>query len=811
METLRQDIHVAVRILRANPGFAAAAVLAIALGIGANAAIFSVVNAVLFKPLPYSDPERIVTLETRNLSEPAQEAWTSGADFHDIVARASSFDAIAGISPVWNLAVSGHGETERLEAMFVSASLFPLLGVQPALGRPFVAEEDRRGNAKQVLLLSHSYWMRRFAGNPNAIGQVITVGGQPWTIIGVLPEDFRYVQLSPAQQAANIELWLPLSANEVMDRGRPVRFLKCVARLKPGVSLERANAEMASIGRGLAAQYPDSNGAFAMSASSLRERTVGPVRPAMMLLLGVVGCVLLIACANVANLLLARAAGRGQEIAVRSALGASAGRLARQFLTESMVLAMIGSAAGLALAAILVRAVVALAPAALPRRGEIALDWQVVIFTLAAAVITGLLAGLAPAARLRRAASHDSLRAGARSISGVDRKLRGALVVGEVALATTLLIASGLLIRSFAALIEVNPGFDASRLITLSTQVPSTVRTPVERTAFYQRIEDRLRTIPGVESVAAVSRLPLLGLGLGSHMVIEGRPLNRDEKPDIEYRVATENYFATMGIPLLQGRLFEERDRERPRDVILINQALARRYFPNENPLGRRIQLGSGSGNEPWITIVGVVGDMRHFGIDAEPRPEAYRPFGVNPLFSPIVVVRASRDPELLGGELKKAMQAVHPDAPVFNVFAMQKLVDRSTAGRRFPMLLLTGFAALALVLAATGIFGVISQMVAQRTREIGVRMAVGAKPGDVLRMVLGDGLRMAGVGAILGLILSAASAQALRSLLFGVSESDPGPYAAAMVVLLAAAVAACAAPAWRASRLDPITALRDE
>ncbi|MBX9603705.1 MAG: ABC transporter permease [Bryobacteraceae bacterium] len=811
MERLWQDIRVALRILRANPGFAATAVLAIALGIGANAAIFSVVNAVLFKPLPYSDPERLVTLETRNLSEPAQEAWTSGADFHDIVERARSFDAIAGISAVWNLAVTLQGDAERIESLYVSASLFPLLGVQPAHGRTFRPDEDLRDRPKPVLMLSHAYWMRRFGGDPAVIGQAITVAGQPWTIIGVLPEDFRFVQLSPAQQAANIELWLPLAANEIAGRGRPVRFLKTVARLKPGVTLPQADAEMASIGRGLAAQYPDSNGAFAMSAASLRERTVGALRPAMLVLLAVVGCVLLIACANVANLLLARAAARAREIAVRSALGASAARLARQFLTESLVLSILGSAAGLALGALLVRAVIALAPTTLPRKGEIGLDWQVVVFTLAAAVITGLIAGFAPAARLLSAGSHDSLRAGARNITGIDRKLRGALVVGEVALATALLIASGLLIRSFSALLGVHPGFEASRLVTLSTQAPATVRTPLERLGFYQRIEEKLQSLPGVESVAAVSRLPLLGQNLGSHLVIEGRPRNRGEKPDVEYRVATENYFATMGIPLLQGRFFDERDRERPRDVILINQALARRYFPNENPLGRRIQLGSGSGNEPWITIVGVVGDLRHFGIDAEPRPEAYRPFGVNPLFHPIIVVRASRDPERMSRELTAAMRSVHPEAPVFNVFAMQKLVDRSTAGRRFPMLLLTAFAALALVLAATGIFGVISQMAAQRTREIGVRMAVGANPGDVLRMVLGDGLKLAAAGAILGLLLSAASARALRSLLFGITERDAAPYAVAMVVLLAAAVAACAAPAWRASRLDPIAALRED
>ncbi len=807
---LGADLRFAGRQLRLHPYFAAFAVLLAALGVGANTAIFSVVNAVLFRPLPYEKPHELVAIETYSTSDPSIEPWTSDQDYFALRARAQSFARVAAISPVWNVVVKVGGETERIETLFAAADLFPLLGVRPQLGRVYTDQEDQRGKPAPVAVLSHGFWMRRYRGDASVLGKTIAVGGEAVTILGVLPESFRYHGLRPGAAQGDIDLWLPLSANPLVrlnGRGRQVRFLKVAGRLKPGVSAAQASAEMDAFGKALAAQYSDSNRSLRMSARSFSDLATGQVRTALLVLLGVVGLVLLIACANLANLMLARAAGRARELAIRVAMGASGARLMRQLLTESLVVAALGGLAGAGLAHLLVRGLVALAPATLPRKSEIAVDPQALGFLAAASLATGLLAGLAPAVQAWRGRLHDTLKDGARSSPAGARRLRGALVVAEVALSLILVAAAGLLLRSFSRMLATDPGFQPDGLLTLATMIPPASETPGQRTELYRAIEERVGALPRVRSIAAVSRLPLMGANLGSMLTIEGRTFPKGEQPEVEYRRSTPGYFATMGIPLLRGRVYEERDADPRAQVVVINEALARKYFPGEDPVGRRVALGPVTNAPPqWITIIGVVGSVRHSGLDLEAPPEVYQPYAYSPLSAPILVVRA---PAERLPEIRAAVRAVNPELPLYNVFSMRQLLDRAATPRRFPMLLLTGFAALALVLAAAGLYGVIAQAVEQRTREIGVRMALGAARGDVVRMVLGDGLRLAGLGVALGLAGSLALTRLMTSLLYGVGARDPVALGLAPLTLMLVAVAASLIPAARASRIDPAVVLR--
>lgn len=804
---LRADFRFALRQLRLHPYFAAFAILLAALGIGANTAIFSVVNAVLFRPLPYEKPRELAAIETYSTSDPFIEPWTSDQDYFDLRARAQSFDRVAAVSPVWNAVVKVNGETERLETLFAAADLFPLLGVTARYGRVFTPDEDRRGKPAPVCVLSHGFWMRRYRGDPAVVGKTMEAFGQPLTILGVLPPDFRYHGLRPGAAQGEIDLWLPLSGNPLMGRGRQVRFLKIAGRLKPGVTMAQASAEMDAFGKALAAQYADSNRSLRMAARPFADLATGQARTALLVLLGVVGLVLLMACANLANLLLARAAGRARELAIRVALGASGARLMRQLLTESLVVAALGGLAGAGLAHLLVRGLVGLAPATLPRKSEIAVDSQALLFLAAASLATGLLAGLAPAFQAWRGGLHDTLKDGARSTPAGARRLRGALVVAEVAISLILVAAAGLLLRSFSRMLATDPGFRPGGLLTLATLLPPSSETPAQRTALYRAIEERVGALPGVESIAAVSRLPLMGANLGSMLTIEGRTFPKGEQPEVEYRRSTPGYFATMGIPLLRGRVYEERDNDPRSQVVVINDALARKYFPGENPVGRRVALGPVTNAPPqWITVIGVVGSVRHSGLDLDAPPEVYQPYAYSPLSAPILVVRA---PEERLPEIRAAVRSVNPELPLYNVFSMRQLLDRAATLRRFPMLLITGFAALALLLAAAGLYGVIAQAVEQRTREIGVRMALGAARSDVVRLVLGDGLRLAGLGVALGLGGSLALTRLMTSLLYGVGARDPVALGFAPVTLLLVAAAASLIPAARASRIDPAVVLR--
>lgn len=801
------DVRFALRQLSLHPWFAAFAVLLAALGVGANTAIFSVVNAVLFRPLPYENPAQLVAIETSAAADPLADPWTSVQDYLDVRARSQSFERVAGISAVWNIIVRADGQTEQAESLFASADLFPLLGVRPRLGRVYSPHEDQPGKPAPVAVISHGYWMRRFGGDPGVIGRSFAIEDRSLTVIGVLPDTFRYYGLTAGAAQGEVELWLPLSANPLGDRGRPVRFLKLVGRLKPGVSTAQAAAEMNAFGKALAAQYPDSNRALVMSVRPFTDVATGRVRTALLVLMGVVGLVLLIACASLANLLLARGAGRSREIAIRIAMGASRSRLLRQLLTESLVVASLGAVAGAGLAHLLVRAILIFAPSTLPRKQEIAVDLQALCFLLAASAVTGLIAGLAPAIQAWRGALHDSLKDGARSTPSGARRLRAALVVLEVAVSLVLLAAAGLLVHSFARMLATDPGFRPDGLITLSTQMPAAAGTPAQRAALYRVIEERVAALPGVVSVAAVSRLPLMGSTVSTMLRIEGRALSGDEQPEVEYRRSTPGYFTTMGIPLRQGRLYDERDSDPQAPVVVINEAVARRLFSAENAIGRRIALGPVTSSPPrWITVIGVVGNVRHSGLDVEALPEVYQPYAYSPMAAPILVVRA---PEERLPEIRAAVRAVSPEIATYNVYAMRQILDRAVTPRRFPMLLLAGFALLALVLAAAGLYGVIAQGVEQRTREIGVRMALGAARGDVLRMVLGDGLRLAAAGVAVGFAGALALTRLMTTMLYGVSPHDPLTFTLAPVVLLLVAIPASVIPAARASRIDPAVILR--
>ena len=811
MPDIWNDIRYALRFLRKNPGFAAISVLTLGFGIGGNTAIFTMVDAIALRGLPYREPDGLVAIETRKTQQPELEPWTSALDFFDARQRTRSFSSIAAISPIWNVVLTGRGSAERLECLYVSADFFPMLGAAPAAGRLFLPAEDKRAQPAKVVVLSHAFWQRRFGSSPDAIGQALNLDGGAYTVIGVLPAGFRYVGEPMAGTASQIDAWFPLSDNPLTGSIRGLRFLKVIGRLNPGVSAAQAGDEIRRFGAVLAGQYPDSNRGFAWDALPLNQQVTGRIRLTMLLLLGAVGFVLLMACANVANLLLARAVARQREISVRIALGASWARLLRQLLTEGFVLAAIGGLAGLPLAYAGLRFLIASGPESLVRNHQIRLDTRALLFTAAAVLASAILAGLPPAWRVLRAQIADGLREAGRGFTVGHHRVGSALVMGQVALALVLLVGSGLLIRSFQRLLDVKLGFNPHNLVTISTQLPAAARTPEQRTAVFRAMRDQLAAVPGVVGVAAVSRLPLTGRSLGSWVFVEGKSMPGAPAAEVEYRVATGSYFATMGIPLRAGRLFDDHDDANAAAVMLINQTMARKFWPGENPIGKRVKLGAAPERQPWIAVIGVVADIRHLGLDTEPRPEIYRPYAVNPLGAPILVIRTHSDPAPMASSLSSAVRSVNAEIPAYDVFLMEALVDRSTRERRFVMLLLSGYALAALLLAGVGIYGTVSQSVMQRTREIGLRMALGASPRNVLRMVFRAGLRLLAVGIGIGSLAALALTGLMRSMLFEVRPLDPLAFAAAAAVLAAFAMLACYLPARRATGVDPLIALRHD
>jgi len=801
---LAQDLHYGVRMLVKNPSFTIVAVLALALGIGANSAIFSVVNTVLLRPLPYKNPGRLVMLweEATHLGFPKNTP--SPANFIDWRAQNTVFEAMAAmVERSFNL--TGVGEPERFDGRRVSANLFDLLGVQPQLGRAFRAEEDKPGS--RVVILSNGLWQHRFGGDPRVIGQAVSLNGESYTVIGVMPGSFQF----PTRRD---QLWVPLAfdAKEAASRGN--HFLEVIARMKPGVTLQQAQAEMSTIAARLAQQYPEENLRVGSVVTALQEQVVGDIKPALLVLLGAVGFVLLIACANVANLLLARAAARQKEIALRLALGAGRSRLTRQFLTESVLLAVIGGAVGLLLSIAGLRVLKTFIPDTISQAQAISIDAKVLVFTGLVALVTGIIFGLAPAMQVSHLDINDTLKEGGRDAAGGTRgnRIRALLVIGEIAVSFVLLMGAGLLINSFMHLRNLHPGFRANHLLTMKIPL-SEVKYPDKerRSPFYAEVLRRVQALPGVQSAAVAGNLPLTYDGDSMPIGIEGRTdPPPDQRPDVILRVVGPGYFSTMGIPLVRGRDFREQDKDDSARVVIVSEKTARHFWPGENPIGKRLKPGSTNRNIPWIEIIGVVKDVRQNDFVSEPKMQMYMPYQQLNSFAPnALVVRTNVEPLSLAGAVRNAIWAVDKDQPVSNLRSMDEIVSEAVARQRFSMLLLGIFAALAMVLAAVGIYGVMSYSIAQRTREIGLRIALGAQKSDVLKMILRQGLRFVAAGLAIGLAASFALTRVMASLLFGISATDPATFVSISLMLIAVALLASYIPAVRAMKIDPMLALR--
>ncbi|MDQ3585381.1 MAG: ABC transporter permease [Acidobacteriota bacterium] len=815
MTTLWQDVRYGVRMLLKNPGFTFVAVVALALGIGANASIFSVVNAVLLRPLPFAEAEQLVMVWERRPRQNRESGPVAPADFLDWQKQNQSFAAMAAYSArAFNL-TGGGAEPEQLIGQLVTNEFFRVLGARAALGRTLLPEVDLPGG-NRVAVISHGLWQRRFGGDAGVVGRTLTLDDEIFTVAGVMPPDFNYpdreTELWASPQRTVPDVILP--GNPDPATLRSLHYLNVIARLKPDVTRTAAQAEMETIAGRLEQQYPDANTGHTARVVGLHEQLVGDVRPVLIVLLSAVGFVLLIACANVANLLLARGAGREREMSIRTALGAGRLRLIRQLLTESVLLAVTGGALGLLLALWGTDALVAISPESFPRLQEINLDGRVIGFTFLTSLLTGVIFGLVPALQVSKLDLSSALKDGGRgSAEGFGRRrLRGALIVAEVALTMVLLVGAGLMIRSFDRLLRVDPGFKADHLLTMEVSLPQAkYDESEEQTAnFFREIIGRIGELPGVQSAGATWILPLSGQGAGSGFEIEGRdPATVSERLNSAFSSVSPNYFHTMSIPIVKGREFGDRDTATAPGVSLVNETFARRYFPNEDPLGKRIKR-RGDDND-WTTIVGVVGDVRQLGLDMEPRAEMFFSYQQSPVPFMNIAVRTATDPATLATAVRQEVWAVNPNQPVANVSTMNELLANSAARTRFNTLLLSLFALIALTLASVGIFGVMSYTVTQRTREIGVRMALGAQRSDVLRLVIRQGMILAGLGIVIGLAAALALTRLMTSLLYGVSATDPATFTGIALLLAGVALVACYIPARRATKVDPMVALRYE
>jgi len=807
VSTFVQDLRYAVRALAKSPGFTAVALATLALGIGANTAIFSVVNAVLLAPLAHPEPERLVRVYQ---TFPKQKVTTAGASFlnyEDWVRGTRAFEDLGAVR-LHDYTLTGHGEPSLVVGGTATSPLFRLLRARPLLGRVLVPSDDTPG-AAPVAILTEGLWRDRFGGDPAVLGKTITLDQRPFTIVGVMPASFKTPGDLPAQ------LWTPLSQDPVFDDLRQKRgghYLTIVGRLAPGATLERAQAELATLVEDQARRYPKDNEGWGVRLVPLAESMVSGVRTALLVLLGAVALVFLIACANVANLLLVRSAARTREVAIRAALGAGRGRLIRQFLTECLVLAMTGGLLGLAVAYAGMGALKRWLPGDLPRADEIAIDGRVLLFTLVAALVSAVVFGLAPTLHASRTSLSGALREGAAGSGegGGARRLRGLLVVAETALSFVLLVGAGLLLRSFVRLQEVPLGFQPAQVLTAGMSLPrAQYSKPEQWLGFYTTLVERMQAEPGVDSVAAALPLPLMGGGLNFAFKIEGRAEETGSDLSANYTAATPGYFRVLGLQLVRGRLFTDSDSAEHPKVCLISSEFARQFFPGEDPIGRRLVFGF---KEPVSReIIGILGDVRRDGLGVVSRPEMYVPFAQDPWWAAYLAVRSKGDAASLASAVHNHVRALDPTLPIESIEPMTRTVSESVAQPRLRATLLGLFGAAALLLAVLGIYGVLSYSVGRRTREVGIRMALGAQRRDVLRMILFEGVALSALGLAAGFAGALVLTRFLSSLLFGVSRLDPWTYAAVAAALFGAGLLACAIPARRATRVDPIRALRQE
>jgi predicted permease len=829
MGNLMQDVKYGVRMLAKAPGFTAIAILTLALGIGANTAIFSVVNAVLLRPLAYKDSPSLVNIWGKFEKEGIPQNWISEPEYWDLLDHNESFSQIAAY------ALGGSANLSRADARPVqvsaasaTAGVLPLLGITPVLGRSFSADEDQPGHSHFVLL-SYALWQSQFGGDPGITAKSIQLDGETYAVVGILPKQFSL--------GGKPDLWIPPGLNRAKPQDRGSHYLHVIARLKPGVDSAQASAALTRFADDLRRTYPGNYGRgadkdFGMYMVPVKEQLVAKLRPALLVLLGAVAFVLLIACANVANLLLAHASSREKELAIRAALGAGRARLVRQMLTESLLLALAGGVLGLVLAYWGVGALRALVPANTPRMDEVRLDPLVLAFTFGVSLLTGLVFGLAPAWHIARTDLRETLNEAGRgtSAAGGSRRLRAVLVVSELALAVLLLVGAGLLIRSFSRLLEVSPGFQTQHLLTMELSLPEKTYpdgAPVQN--FFAQLMARVKALPGIQSAGAVSFMPLTDNNTSGTVFFEDtsipdvprlQELGNVPYMEIDQRVATPGYFQAMQIPLVRGRLLGDADNVSSQLVVVVDANFAHRFWPHGDAIGQRVGIDAIPNLTPraprWRTIVGVVGHVKHYGLDVEGREQIYFPHS-QPLYGVFVprdmtlAVRTSLDPASVTNAVREQVFAIDRDLPLYSIATMDQLISTSVAQPRLNLSLLVAFAALALILSAVGVYGVMAYAVTQRTHEIGIRMALGALPADVLRQVLAEGGRLAAFGVALGLVAALALTRLMASLLFGVKPTDPLTFAAVAAMLVCVALAACYIPARRATRVDPIIALRYE
>lgn len=817
IDTLTRDVRYGLRMLRKNLGFATVAILTLALGIGANTAIFSVINSVLLRPLPYGDPASLVMVWENNSQLANPHNTVSPPNFLDWRSRNTVFESMAAVYDERDN-LTGNGDPQEVILQGVSSNFFSVLGVNPIMGSGFTSENDQTGH-NNVVLLSYGFWKERFGGDPSIVGKTVVINGHPQTVVGVAPQSFQWFIKDGTLTGAKPQMWFPwVIPQQFHERKNVGRFMTVVARLKPGETLAHAQTRMNAVATQLEQEYPDFNGHWGVNVVALRDQISGDLRPALLILFGAVAFVLLIACANVSSLLLARAANREREMAVRTAIGASRWRIARQLLTESVLLAVIGGGIGVALAVWGTNALLAASPENLLDLRGVSIDWRVLAFAAGATLIAGLLFGFLPSYISAHSGISETLKEGGRgSSAGKQRRMvRSAFVVAQIGLAVVLLAGAGLLIRSFVRLVGVDPGFDSSHLLTFKVMLPgSKYKEDKPVIAFFQQYLSRIGRLPGVRAVSMNSYPPFSGLGSSTAVHILGQPQRSlMDLPEAAVRVVGAEYFGTMQIPLRAGRDFNEQELTEERHVVIINQEFADKYMSGANPLGQKAAIYMKSLEESKITpseIIGVVGDVRQMGLDTPAEPTVYWPHPELVMNAMTIVVRTTNDPLALVSAARSELRQMDPEQPMAGIATMDQLVADSLSRSRFTMMLLAVFAALALTLASIGIYGVIAYSVAQRTQEFGIRMALGAARRDVLRLVLGEGTVLTLLGIGIGIVAALIVTRLMAMMLYGISATDPLTFTAVALLLAIVALAACYIPARRATRVDPIVALRYE